>query len=935
MRVRAQNGEGESGWSPPGTGSTPPNTAPNAVDDAATTAPGTAVTIDVLANDSDADGDPLSVDSVDDPANGAAAINGDGTLTYTPDAGFTGSDVFDYTVSDGEDDDTATVTVLVSAVASELSAEPNPSATGNYTVRWTAPALGTSYRLEESADGGANWTPVYSGTALEHAVTGKADGTYHYRLSACYTEPIHGSTICLLAGGPYPVDVETSPPGAPEAPGAPDVEADGSTGLEVTWVAPADNGSAITDYDVEYQVDGESNWTDHPFTGTGTSTTIGGLTPDTAYEVRVRAENGEGKGDWSSSGTATTGADTANTAPNAVDDAATTAPGTAVTIDVLANDSDADGDPLSVDSVDDPANGAAAINGDGTLTYTPDAGFTGSDVFDYTVSDGEDDDTATVTVLVSAVASELSAEPNPSATGNYTVRWTAPALGTSYRLEESADGGANWTPVYSGTALEHAVTGKADGTYHYRLSACYTEPIHGGTICLLAGGPYPVDVETAPPPGVPGPIQGPGTSNGWHTLSWAAASGTPTRYELQEQRESEGWLTVVDDRVLRAELTERRAGVYVYRVRACKLDACSRFTASKIVRVNKALKARPNPSSDGNYELYWTPVPGSSRYQLLEDGAIVHEGLRPSHRVTGKAPGTYNYTVDRCIAVNIPGLPADYCNLALYSTPLPVEVIAPPTATDDTASTLPNVAVTIDVLANDSDADGDPLSIGSVDDPDNGSAAIVSGQIVYTPNTNYVGNDVFDYTVTDGTHTDTATVSVTVSAPPTGTISANPETCAIPAGQSRCTSTIDWSTRHATTACVFVSTSQARFACGLNGSKDAPWITRTGGTFLLKAGNTFDSPTLDSVFVQANNPPTAVDDAAATAANTAVTVDVLANDSDADGDTLSIGSVDDPDNGSAAINSGRIDYEPHTELRRHGCRSTTPSPTAPTPPPPP
>ncbi|MDE0062059.1 MAG: fibronectin type III domain-containing protein, partial [Gammaproteobacteria bacterium] len=802
VRVRARNGEGESGWSPPGTGSTPPNTEPDAVDDTATTAPGTAVTIDVLANDSDADGDPLSVDSVDDPANGAAAINGDGTLTYTPDAGFTGSDVFDYTVSDGEATDTATVTVLVSAVASELSAEPNPSATGNYTVRWTAPALGTSYRLEESADGGATWTPVYSGTALEHAVTGKADGTYHYRLSTCYIEPIHGGTICLLAGGPYPVDVETAPPGAPDAPGAPDVEADGSTGLDVTWVAPADNGSAITDYDVEYQVDGESNWTDHPFTGTGTSTTIGGLTPDTAYEVRVRAENGEGKGDWSSSGTATTGADTANTAPDAVDDTATTAPGTAVTIDVLANDSDADGDPLSVDSVDDPANGAAAINGDGTLTYTPDAGFTGSDVFDYTVSDGEATDTATVTVLVSAVASELSAEPNPSATGNYTVRWTAPALGTSYRLEESADGGATWTPVYSGTALEHAVTGKADGTYHYRLSACYTEPILGGTICVPAGGPYPVEVGIVPPPGVPGPIQGPGVSNGWHTLSWAAASGTPTRYELQEQRASEGWLTVVDDRVLRAELTERRAGVYVYRVRACKLDACSRFTASRIVRVNKALEARPNPSSDGNYELYWTPVPGSSRYQLLEDGAIVREGLRPSHRVTGKAPGTYDYTVDRCIAVNIPGLPADYCNLALYSTPLPVEVIAPPE----------------------------------------------------------------------------------------GTISANPETCAIPAGQSRCTSTIDWFTRHATTACVFVSTSQARFACGLNGPKDAPWITRTGATFLLKAGNTFDSPTLDSVFVQANNPPTAVDDTADTTANTAVPVDVLANDSDADGDPLSIGS---------------------------------------------
>ena len=1014
VRVRAQNGEGESDWSPIGEGTTPVQGVPDAPDAPEVTADGSTG---------------LDVDW-DEPADNGSAITGydveyrvdgdtnwtdhpfTGTGTSTTIGGLTPDTTYEVRVraanDEGESGWSPIERETTDDVVPETPAAPavTPADSMSLDVDWREPVSRgsaiTDYDVEYRVDGATNWTDhPFMGTGTSTTIGGLTpDTAYEVRVRAQNGE---GESDWSPTGeGTTPVQ------GVPDAPEAPEVTADGSTGLDVDWDAPADNGSAITGYDVEYRVDGDTNWTGHPFTGTGTSTTIGGLAPDTAYEVRVRAANGAGDGPWSSSGTATTGADTANTAPNAADDTATTAPGTAVIIDVLANDSDADGDPLSIDAVDDPADqiddpdhGAVTVNSDDTLTYTPDAGYTGSDSFDYTVSDGEATDTATVTVLVSAVASQLSAMPNPSATGNYTVRWTASTLGSSYVLNESNDGGSTWTQVYSGSALEHAITGKTDGTYHYRLSACFTNPVLGGTTCLPAAGPYPVRVEIMPPPGVPGAIGGPSHSSGWHTLNWAAASGMPTRYELQEQRESDGWVTVVDADVLRAELTERIAGAYLYRVRACKLDLCGAFTATKSVRVNRALDARPNPSSDGNYEVYWTPVSGSSRYQLLEDGTIVHDGPRPSHRVTGKAPGTYHYTVERCIAVNIPGLPAEYCNIPLYSTPLPVTVIALPTATDDTATTLPNVAVTIDVLANDSHPDGDPLSIDSLGNPANGTAAIVGGQIAYTPDTNYVGTDGFDYTITDGTNTATATVTVivntppsavddtatttpntavtidvlandsdadgdplsidsvddpangaaaivggqiaytpdtdfegtdtfdytvsdgkatrtataavTVSTPPTGSISANPETCAIPAEQSRCTSTIDWSTSHATTACVFVSTSQARFACGLSGSKDAPWITRTGATFLLKAGNTFDSPTLDSVFVQANTPPTAVDDEAITPPNTAVTIDVLANDSDADGDTLHIDSVDDPANGSTAIVSGAIVYNPDTD----------------------
>lgn len=92
-----------------------PNTAPVAVDDAVETSAALAVTVDVLANDSDPDGDPLTVASVGDPPGGTASTDGT-TVVYTPDPGFTGADTFDYEIRDPSGAPaTATVTILVRA----------------------------------------------------------------------------------------------------------------------------------------------------------------------------------------------------------------------------------------------------------------------------------------------------------------------------------------------------------------------------------------------------------------------------------------------------------------------------------------------------------------------------------------------------------------------------------------------------------------------------------------------------------------------------------------------------------------------------------------------------------------------------------------------------------------------------------------------------
>ena len=69
-----------------------------------------------LANDSDVDGDILTIQSVTQGANGSVVDNGDGTVTYTPEPDWNGADSYTYTITDGVLTDTASVTVTVTAV---------------------------------------------------------------------------------------------------------------------------------------------------------------------------------------------------------------------------------------------------------------------------------------------------------------------------------------------------------------------------------------------------------------------------------------------------------------------------------------------------------------------------------------------------------------------------------------------------------------------------------------------------------------------------------------------------------------------------------------------------------------------------------------------------------------------------------------------------
>ncbi len=149
-----------------------------------------------------------------------------------------------------------------------------------------------------------------------------------------------------------------------------------------------------------------------------------------------------------------------------------------------------------------------------------------------------------------------------------------------------------------------------------------------------------------------------------------------------------------------------------------------------------------------------------------------------------------------------------------------------PTAQADSGTTLSGAALTINVLANDSDPDGDLLSVAGFTQPAHGTVTQVSGGLRYTPASGYVGTDSFTYTISDGRGgTATGTVSVTVQAP-------------------------------------------------------------------------------------ANQAPVAQNDSAVTQAATAITINVLGNDSDPNGDLLSVGGFTQPAHGTVTQVSGGLRYAP-------------------------
>jgi len=192
-----------------------------------------------------------------------------------------------------------------------------------------------------------------------------------------------------------------------------------------------------------------------------------------------------------------------NTPPVAVDDEATVNEDVAGSIAVLANDTDADGNTLSVASVTTPAHGTAVANANGTVTYTPAANYHGPDAFDYVVGDGAGGtDTGSVSVTVTSVNDPPVAN-NDTASTAYQTAVVVPVLAN----DSDVDGDA-LSVASVGAASHGAVTIGPGGSVTYTPAAGYSgadsfnytarDPA-GGT----DAGTVSVTVGAAPPPVAP------------------------------------------------------------------------------------------------------------------------------------------------------------------------------------------------------------------------------------------------------------------------------------------------------------------------------------------------------------------------------------------------------------------------------------------------
>lgn len=316
--------------------------------------------------------------------------------------------------------------------------------------------------------------------------------------------------------------------------------------------------------------------------------------------------------------------------------------------------------------------------------------------------------------------------------------------------------------------------------------------------------------------------------------------------------------------------------------------------------------------------------------------------------------GAFTFQADAGYSGNYP-LVIGYATQTGASSTLSISVNRAPVAHSDTAATSAATPVTIAVRSNDTDADGDSLTVTGVSQGAQGSVVIdaITGNPVYAPNSWFSGKDSFTYTISDGNGgSATASVTVTVQAAPAG-------------NQPPVAVADSISVAEGSTATVLVGGSPSLLANDTDPDGDPlVAVLVTGpvhGTLALNANGTFgythngSETTSDSFTYRAsdgqamgnivtvsitvtpvNDAPVAVADQLMVATDIPLSISfatLLANDTDADGVNLTITSVHAPVNGSLASQAGGVLFTPaagyegparflYTVSDEHGATST-------------
>ena len=366
------------------TGFTPLNLVPSLGNDLASTTQNTPVGGNVLLNDNPGDLPISSLTIVTNAGHGTAILNPDGSFAYTPAPGFSGTDSFVYQLCDANGDcATATVTIGVNA----LPVAVNDSPTVNEDTLLSGNVAANDF---PSTDGGNVWTLI--APATNGVVNFNPDGSYSYQPNSNY----HGADtfryrLCDVDGDCSTATVSITVVSVNDAPVAVNDAATINEDTTATVAVLANDSDA----------DGDMLTIVGVTTTNGTASVQGTnvvFTPATNFHGTVTLTYSITDGQATNSALIAVTVLSVNDTPVAVNDAATINEDTTATVAVLVNDSDVDGDTLSVVSVS-TTNGTASVQGT-NVVFTPATNFFGTVTLSYSITDGQATNSALIVVTV-------------------------------------------------------------------------------------------------------------------------------------------------------------------------------------------------------------------------------------------------------------------------------------------------------------------------------------------------------------------------------------------------------------------------------------------------------------------------------------------------------------------------------------------------------
>lgn len=890
----------------------PTNDEPSAADDRAGTREDEPVQIDVLANDSDPDGDALAVDWVGTPTHGRAANLGT-RIVYTPDADSYGADEFPYGVADGRGGTArAVVRVEVAAVNDVPDAQPDSSSTLE-DVSVVVDVLANDRDPDGDALAVIGVTQPQNGSAETDgrrityipALNWNGNDSFTYSVS----DGQGGTTTAI-------VTVSVTPVNDPPLAAGGEVTTDEDTALDIDVAASA------------WDPDGDSlqvGLVSVPAHGTAT---LDGATVrympdadffgDDAFDVTIA----DGRG-GTARATIIVHVLPVNDLPLAQDDSAATGEGVSVEIRVLMNDHDPDGDALVVQSTAQPAHGSTRTDG-ATVTYTPASGFHGADAFTYTVADGRGG-TASARVIVDVATSNrapivagghvtanqgeaiviavLQNDADPDGDPLVLESVSLPAHGALTRsgnlVTYTPDRGFHGDDAFGYTASDGR-GGTGTGVITITVLLVNTAPIaRGDSVTTLEDTPVSVDVlgNDADPDGdmlaIAWATQ---PSNGSTAIAGSAVLFTPQPGFVGTDEFTYG---VSDGR---GGTSEARVLVAVEDVNDDPVAADDAAATLEDVPVSISVLLN-DTDSDGDALVIESVSPPAHGTAVLAGAAILYT---PASEFSGDDAFSYAIADGRG-------------GRASARVTLRVAVVNDaPQAQDDSTVTEEDTAVRVDVLQNDYDVDGDPLGIQSVSQPGHGAVTHDGASVIYTPALGWSGTDEFTYTAADGRGgAATARVSITVRHVNHDPV-AQDDSAVATSGQTVTIEVLsndfDWDGDFL----LVQAMSDPANGTVVNGRTSVSYIPDAGFagidtfTYVVSDGDGGSATATVRVAVSAPNAlPMARDDSGATDEGTTVVLAVLANDLDPDGDALRVEAVGRPSMGRAWHDGMSVVYRPY------------------------